>query len=173
MGMKMLNGCAITPLARVAAMSLLLATAAVGAQAADSTRPLLHAEGTVELQASPDQVWAAVGDFTGIHRWHPGVKGTTLLEGKNKQPMVVRQLDNLGEGQWLISELLDWNGQQHTLRYRILKSPLPFVNYVTVYTVKARKPDGAVFTWKADFRRREESQKPREDDAAAVKLSRS
>ncbi|PZQ02291.1 MAG: hypothetical protein DI587_02340 [Variovorax paradoxus] len=156
--------------ARTCAVALAVATAGT-AYAADST-PMLHAEGSVELKESPDRVWAVVGDFLGIHRWHPGIKGTTLLEGENKRPLAVRQLD-LGEGQWLISELLEWDGQRRALRYRILKSPLPFVNYVATYAVSATPNGGSVFTWKADFRRRPSGVEAGTDDAAVVGLVKS
>lgn len=149
---------------RTGATSLCLAMAGSG-HAADAQAPLLHAEGKVELKASPERVWRVVGDFAGIHRWHPGVKGTTLLEGTNRKPLAVRQLD-LGEGQWLISELLEWNGQQHSLRYRILKSPLPIVNYVATYSVGPTRNGGSLFTWKTDFRRSD----PEGRDAGAVKV---
>jgi len=66
--------------ARTCAFALAVATAGT-AYAADST-PMLHAEGSVELKESPDCVWAVVGDFLGIHRWHPGVKGTTCWRAR-------------------------------------------------------------------------------------------
>ncbi len=155
-------------LALAGAMSLSVAMTG-NSHAADTERPLLHAEGTVELKAAPDRVWDVVGDFTGIHRWHPGVKGATLLEGQNRQALAVRQLD-LGDGQWLISELLDWDGSQRTLRYRILKSPLPIVNYVARYSVEPTRSGGSSFTWKAEFRRRDDSPKAGEDDAGASRV---
>ncbi|MFO1266765.1 MAG: SRPBCC family protein [Rubrivivax sp.] len=150
---------------RSGAVAILLTMAGPG-HAEVSQHPLLHAEGTVHLKAAPERVWNVVGDFTGLHRWHPGVKGTTLLEGTNRKPPAVRQLD-LGEGQWLISELLEWNGKQHTLRYRILKSPLPIVNYVATYAVKPAPNGGSTFVWKTDFRRQEGAGV---DDAAAKKI---
>jgi len=94
-----------------------------------------------------------------------------LLEGENKRPLAVRQLD-LGEGQWLISELLEWNGQRRALRYRVLKSPLPFVNYVATYSVSATLNGGSVFTWKADFRR-PSGVEAGTDDGAVVGLVKS
>lgn len=134
--------------------------------AGEAQHPLLYAEGAVRLKAAPDRVWNVVGDFIGLHLWHPGVKGTTLLEGTNREPLAVRQLD-LSEGRWLISELLEWDDEQHTLRYRILKSPLPIVNYVATYAVKPAPNGGSTFVWKTDFRRREGAGV---DDAAAKKI---
>jgi mxaD protein len=162
-----MNKIRLSAFAGTCAIAVAVATTGT-AYAADSS-PLLHAEGSVELKESPDRVWAVVGDFLGIHRWHPGIKGTTLLEGENKQPLAVRQLD-LGEGQWLISELLEWDGPRRALRYRILKSPLPFVNYVATYSVSATPNGGSVFTWKADFRRRTTGLKVETDDGAVVGL---
>lgn len=159
-----MNGPLALNLVRTGVTSLLIALTGHG-HAADAPLPLLHAEGAVTLKAPPERVWSVVGDFTGIHRWHPGVKGTTLLEGTNRKPLAVRQLD-LGEGQWLISELLEWNGRQHSLRYRILKSPLPIVNYVATYSVRPTKDGGSLFTWETDFRRRD----PQGSDADAMKV---
>lgn len=155
--LKFLTGAAV--------LSFLLLIARGAARAADADKPLLHAEGKVELKSPPDKAWDMVGDFTGLHHWHPGVKNVTLLEGKNRMPLAVRELD-LGEGQWLISELLEWNGQERWMRYRILKSGLPIVNYVAVVAVAPTSSGGSLVTWKTEFRRREANG----DDAGAVQL---
>jgi mxaD protein len=154
------------------AIGFLLTVAGGGAHAADAEKALLHAEGKVELKSPPEKVWEVVGDFAGLHRWHPAVKGVTLLEGTNRVPMAVRELD-LGDGQWLISELLDWDGNARRMRYRILKSALPLVNFVSAYTVEPTNSGGSVFTWKTEFRRRDADPKDGEGDATAVKIIQS
>jgi mxaD protein len=129
-------------------------------------RPLLTLEESVDLAVSPDRAWDTIKDFNGIHRWHPGVINTTLLEGTNNEPMAVRELD-LGDGAWLMSELLEWSAAQHRFRYRILKSPMPLVAYVAEMQV-VPKSKGCRVTWKGQFRRRAFTAAPGADDAAAM-----
>jgi mxaD protein len=129
-------------------------------------RPLLTLEESVDLAVSPDRAWDAIKDFDGIHRWHPGVLNTTLLEGVNNQPMAVRELD-LGGGAWLMSELLDWNAAERRFRYRILKSPMPLVAYVAEMRVTPTS-QGCRVTWKGQFKRRTLTAAPGADDATAM-----
>lgn len=154
-------------MARLAMASLLLLAGLV--QAAHAERPLLRAEGQIDLKSPPDKVWDLIKDFDRIDRWHPNVKGTTLLEGTNNEPLAVRQLD-LGDGQWLMSELLAWNAQERSFRYRILKSPLPFVNYVGTVRVEPSGSGGSRVIWVDEFRRRDENPKPGEDDAGVTEV---
>ncbi len=129
-------------------------------------RTLLTLEESVDLAVPPDRAWDVIKDFDGIHRWHPGVRNTTLLEGVNNQPMAVRELD-LGGGAWLMSELLDWSAGERRFRYRILKSPMPLVAYVAEIHV-ALVAKGCRVTWKGQFKRRTLMATAGADDAAAL-----
>lgn len=129
-------------------------------------RPLLMLEESVDLAAPRERVWDAIKDFDGIHRWHPGVENTTILEGVNNKPMAVRELD-LGGGAWLMSELLEWNAAECRFRYRILKSPMPLVAYVAEMNVTPA-PKGCRVTWKGQFKRRALTPAPGADDATAM-----
>lgn len=133
---------------------------------ASDPRPVLTLEESVALPVAPNRAWDVIKDFDGIHRWHPGVVNTTLLEGANNQPMAARELD-LGGGAWLISELLEWNAAERRFRYRILKSPMPVVAYVAEMRVTAR-PQGCSVVWKGQFKRRTQVAAPGADDATAI-----
>ncbi|MGH8603478.1 MAG: SRPBCC family protein, partial [Gammaproteobacteria bacterium] len=36
-------------------------------------------EETITINKPPAQVWALVGDFGGLHKWHPAIKATAMV----------------------------------------------------------------------------------------------
>ena len=131
--------------------------------------PLLQAAGTIDLKSSPDDVWRLVRDFDAYDRWHPDVAGVVLLEGANNAPLAVREVD-LGQGRWLMSELLEWSDEERRFRYRILKAPVPFVNYVGNVAVLANEGGGSKVRWTAQFRRRPTVDVQAFDDAGVTQV---
>ena len=95
---------------------------------------------------SADAVWAKVGDFCGIAKWHPAVKNCTLSQ---KDGAAMRLLD-LGGGATILEKLVSRDDAKRSYTYAIVESPLPVQNYVSTLTVDA-KGSGSTILWTGKF----------------------
>lgn len=125
---------------------------------------------SVTLDASPDEVWAAIGGFHDMS-WHP-VVFSTAGEGDNDIDSI-RVLTLAEEnGPTLTEQLYKYSAEKRSYSYRItdvLVSVLPVTNYSSTITVK--DVDGkALVEWKGAFYRGEPKNNPPENlsDEAAV-----
>ena len=101
---------------------------------------------SIELSASPEDVWAIVGGFQALPDWHPAVLGS-VKELKNDTEL--RRLD-LGGG----AEILErsWGtGDGSSYGYEILEAgPLPVANYRATISV-VRSGGGCLVVWSSTF----------------------
>lgn len=97
---------------------------------------------SVVLNAKSSAVWALVGSFNGIERWHPAVK-------ESRQMGDVRAL-YLGDGGVIFDQLLDANEAEHAYRYIVISAPLPIKDYEGVVEVKPRGEKSEVI-WRSRF----------------------
>lgn len=97
----------------------------------------------VTLKAKPAAVWALVGDFNGLYRWHPAIT-TSALNNK------VRVL-TLNDGAEITEILLEQDDTHRSYSYAITKSPLPVTNYEAKISVTPNGENGSVVTWAASF----------------------
>jgi hypothetical protein len=93
---------------------------------------------------SADAMWAKVGDFCGIGKWHPAIEKCDLsADGKT------RTLSLKGGGTIVEAETkLDNAGKSYT--YSIVSGPLPVTNYSSTITVSADGA-GSVVTWTGKY----------------------
>lgn len=84
--------------------------------------------------AAPDAVWANVGDFCGIAKWHPVVEKCTLSADGG-----VRTRDLKG-GAVIHEKLEKRDDAARSYSNSIIDSPLPVANYLSTISVVA---DGA------------------------------
>lgn len=101
-----------------------------------STIGELSVRKSATTSASPGKVWAAIGDFSGIARWHPVVASAVVEE---RDGDTVRVL-TLNGGGTIVERLVDWNDTERSYTYAIVESPLPVDRYVSTLSVS---PDGA------------------------------
>ena len=101
---------------------LLVALPLPGARGAEPST--LKVTKQVTLQVTTAAAWDQVKNFDGLHTWHPGFSGAEIVKGTNNQPGAVRKL-TLKDGPSFTEELLSYDGAKHTMRYRIIESPLP------------------------------------------------
>lgn len=103
----------------------------------------IEVEESVNLNVKPAAVWALLGDYNGLYRWHPAVAASDRDDK-------VRVL-TLGNGAQITETLLDQNDEQRSYSYQIDKSPLPVADYESEINVKAGANGGSVVTWKSSF----------------------
>ncbi|WP_136682977.1 SRPBCC family protein [Falsirhodobacter xinxiangensis] len=89
----------------------------------------------VVLNATPDEVWQAVGDF-GDLSWMPGVASVDAPQGNEKDGTRTVTLDS---GTVLTEELTKYDPEKRTMSFRMTKDDIeaiPVTNFSTVLTVK-------------------------------------
>ncbi len=118
-----------------------------------------HIEESVSLSAPADKVWAIVGNFDDLGKWHPAIKSSFM------HTPITRVLD-LGDGKRLMEELEHKDDAAMTLSYRIVamstvetievggkkveKKVLPVNTYSSTLSVAA-DGSGSKVTWSGDF----------------------
>ena len=127
----------------------------------------------IEINAPPNVVWAKVDDFGDLGEWHPAVKKTEILAGKNNVKGAVRAL-TLQDGGTIKEKLLSYNAKGMTYKYEIIEGVLPVSSYVSSVTVKATKGGVTTVVWKGTFKRQDTFSNPaagRDDDAAVKTIT--
>ena len=104
---------------------------------------------TVTLNASADTVWNTVGDFGGLHTWHPAVTSTDLTGGNNDAGST--RLLTLGDGAQITEILVDHNDDTMTYSYVIQKGPLPVKGYYSKIKVMPMGNGKAKLIWSSTF----------------------
>ncbi len=87
-------------------------------------------------------MWQRIGDFHGLHSWHPAVVSQDSVDGGVR----VLHLDGGGT----ITETLLHQGES-SYTYRIDDSPLPVSDYTATTAVREGDGSGCVVDWRADF----------------------
>ncbi len=146
-----------------AAMAATLATTLVVTQGL--TMPA-HAHGparlklelTQKMNASPDEVWAAIGKFEDMS-WHPFIASTEITgDGSVDQPETSTRVLHLKAeaGDPTITETLSkWQPEKRCYGYRIIEvdvKVLPVTNYASTLCVKD-EGGKALVSWKGGFYR--------------------
>jgi GNAT superfamily N-acetyltransferase len=90
-----------------------------------------------------EAMWERIGDFHGLHTWHPGVEGSEPTDGGQ-----ARILTLAGGGGTIRETRLDEGPASYS--YRIDEGPLPVADY-TAQTRVEPDGDGCVVIWTAEF----------------------
>ena len=103
------------------------------------------------LDAGLDAAWGRMRDFAGMDGWHSEVRDMHMLGGARSDKVSATREFSMGDGQ-LHEQLTLLCDATHAFRYRILKSPMPWLNYhagARLYPVTATGQTFAV--WTADW----------------------
>jgi hypothetical protein len=93
---------------------------------------------------SADALWAKIGDFCGISKWHPAIEKCELsADGKT------RTLSLKGGGT-IIEALVRMDAASRSYTYAIVNAPLPVANYTSTISVSADGA-GSVVTWAGKY----------------------
>lgn len=112
-----------------------------------------HSE-SVEINASPDVVWALVGDFAHPEKWMPAIDSTTAQGGNEKG--ATRELKVKANGGTIKEELKNFDADKRLIQYKVVDptdpAVLPVNNYSAKITVEA-SGSGSKVEWDAAFYR--------------------
>lgn len=97
---------------------------------------------TIDIAATPEQVWQVLGDLTSVDRWIPGVTA-------------VRRTDNgrvctFDDGHVQDEQILDYSPQTYSFSYIIDGAPLPVRDNTGAFTVEDADGHARVI-WKSSF----------------------
>ena len=104
----------------------------------------LESSAKASSKLSADAMWAKIGDFCGIGKWHPAVEKCELsADGKT------RTLSLKGGGT-IVEALVKMDAAGRSYTYSIVNSPLPVANYSSTISVSADGA-GSVLTWSGKY----------------------
>jgi hypothetical protein len=123
-----------------------LAAAALLAGAAQAGAPT-NLKRSIVVQASPDEVWAAVGPFCAIGDWHPAI-GSCTLDGETPPTRTLVTRD----GQATFIELQVGRSEAaHRYSYSFTSSPVPVTGYVSTFSVRRSGKNASIVTWRGHY----------------------
>ena len=84
------------------------------------------------INAPIERVWKTVADFNGLPAWMPGMKDSTIEDGKKPTEIgAVRKLGMAGSKDILRERLEELDAGNHVITYSVLAGPLPVKNIRT------------------------------------------
>ncbi|MBX2869079.1 MAG: SRPBCC family protein [Acidiferrobacterales bacterium] len=110
----------------------------------------LTAEYERTIPKSAAEIWQLVGNFNGLHEWHPAVVKTDADGGGDMAGD--RRLLTLGDGATIDEELLEYDQDGMRLSYKILEGPLPVSDYVSTISVSDSGDGSAKVVWNSTFK---------------------
>jgi hypothetical protein len=100
----------------------------------------LESSAKAASKLSADALWAKIGDFCGISKWHPAIEKCELsADGKT------RTLSLKGGGT-IVESLVKMDAASRSYTYAIVSGPLPVANYTSTISVAADGA-GSTVTW--------------------------
>ncbi|MFN4100346.1 MAG: SRPBCC family protein [Pararhodobacter sp.] len=103
------------------------------------------------IHAPLPAVWEKMRDFAGMKHWHEDIPQMEMLDGARPDKVSGVRDFIFGDGQ--LHEQLTWlSDRDHAFRYRILKSPMPWMNYHAGAQLYPLTDSGHTFAvWTADW----------------------
>lgn len=112
-----------------------------------SEKPALEVSQARAISAPPAAVWAVIGEFCDIRRWHGQARTCALFHDEGQ---TVRSLNLRGVGS-LLEVQLDRDDDARTYSYAMVHSPWPIKQHRATLSVTP-KGAGTVVVWRATFR---------------------
>lgn len=101
---------------------------------------------SVEVAASPDEVWQAISGFCTIAEWHPMI--AACVDGE-QNGVAMRTLTTT-DGAVLVERRVQYSDEGMSYSYEIVDSPLPVADYEATLAV-IDGPEGSRITWSGKF----------------------
>ena len=113
--------------------------------------PKVHV--STAINAPIERVWRTVSDFNGLPAWMPGMKDSTIEDGKSPIAVgAVRCLSMVGTNAKLRERLEVLSPENYQITFSVLEGPLPVKNVVT--TIRLRPITdvyGTLGEWSSQF----------------------
>lgn len=106
---------------------------------------------TISVHASPDAVWAIVGDPGAIGDWLPALAESSFADGE--------RVCTAGDGAEIRERILAHSDADRSYTYEIVTSPMPLRSYRSTLAVHGHD-DHSHVSWEAEFEALEEDQEP-------------
>ena len=107
---------------------------------------MTQASASIDIPASPSDVWRLIGGFNSLPDWLGYIPKSELSEGGR-----VRHLAN-PKGETIVERLERFDNSARTYSYCILKAPFPITGYLSTLQVKtAADGKGSHVEWAATF----------------------
>jgi carbon monoxide dehydrogenase subunit G len=97
---------------------------------------------TVDIAATPDEVWAVLGDLTSVDRWIPGVTSVVRTD--------TGRMCTFTDGHVQTEQILDYSPPTRSYRYAIDGAPLPVRDNTGRFAVEDID-GGARVVWNSSF----------------------
>ena len=103
---------------------------------------------TIDIRATPDEVWAVLADMPATRQWLPGVVAARM-DGDVR-------VCQMADGQQVHEKISDISAEQRSFRFEHIRVPLPVHSYGGTFTVTADPdPHTATVTLRATFEPRD------------------
>jgi mxaD protein len=97
---------------------------------------------TIDIDATPDQVWAVLGDIASVDRWIPGVASVTV-DGTTR-------VCTFEDGHTQDERILDYSPHTRSYRYHIEGAPLPVTDNTGSFSIEENGSRSRV-VWESSF----------------------
>jgi carbon monoxide dehydrogenase subunit G len=97
---------------------------------------------TIDIAATPDQVWHVLGDVTSVDRWIPGVTAVGRTD--------TGRICTFADGHVQDEQILDYSPPTYSYRYVIDGGPLPVTHNAGRFAVE-EVDDHARVVWESSF----------------------
>lgn len=97
---------------------------------------------TIDIAATPDEVWKVLGDVTSVVRWIPGVTRAVATE--------TGRVCTFEDGHVQNEQILDYSEGSRSYRYVIEGAPLPVADNTGSFAVEADGAQSRV-VWESSF----------------------
>lgn len=104
---------------------------------------------SVRLAAPADEVWAFIGPFDSLDRWHPAVAACELERDSDRGE--VRRRITLKDGGVILNRLEARDDTERFYRYTIVDAPYPVGDYTSTLRVRPEGEGACVVEWTAEF----------------------
>jgi hypothetical protein len=108
------------------------------------TAQALESSAKAASKLSADALWAKIGDFCGIAKWHPAIEKCELSADGKTRTLSVRG------GGTIVEALVKMDPAARSYTYAIVSGPLPVANYTSTISVAADGA-GSTVTWAGKY----------------------
>src|SRR3954454_22473754 len=142
-------------------VAILSSVAAISGCAIASCAPAVAAmvSRSVDVDAAPADVWAAIGPYCAIKNWLPPV-GSCTEDGKTPPTRTLVTKD--GKATFVETQTAR-SDEKRSYSYTFKSSPLPLTRYISTIEVAAKGPSQSTVTWSSTYTPNEGKEKEAKD----------